>query len=181
MSHYKSPSGELFYENDGLLSFFPDSLYKNQRPPPVVITQIKVNNQALSLGEESPLKITSSEVREIILSHKQNYLSFEFAALNYIETKANRYKYKLEGREEDWIDAGTNRVASYQVLSPGTYNFRESASNNDAVWNKQGAELKIIIRPPWWKSLPAIISYIIILLLAIYIIVKVREQKISPG
>ena len=178
MSHFKSPSGELFYENNGLLSFFPDSLYKNQRPPPVVITQIKVNNQALSVGDDSPLKITSSEVREIILSHNQNFLSFEFAALNYIETRANRYKYKLEGREEDWIDAGTNRVASYQVLSPGTYIFRVIASNNDAVWNKQGAELKIIIRPPWWKSLPAIISYIIILLLAIYIIVKVREQKI---
>lgn len=178
LSHFISPSGELLYWNNGLLSFFPDSLYKNLRPPPVVLTEIMVNNQALSVGDDSPLKITSSEVREIILSHKQNNVSFEFAALNYIETQSNRYKYKLEGREEEWIDAGTKRVASYQVLSPGTYNFRVIASNNDAVWNEQGAELKIIIRPPWWKSTPAIISYIFILLILIYLIIKAREQKL---
>lgn len=177
MSHFKSPTGELFYENNGLLSFFPDSLYKNQRPPPVVITQIKVNNQALAPGDDSPLKISSYEAREIVLSHKQNFVSFEYAALNYINSEDNRYKYKLEGREDDWIEAGNNRVASYQVLSPGTYIFRVIGSNNDAVWNMQGAELKIIIRPPWWKSPPALISYIIILLIIIYIIIKAREQK----
>jgi signal transduction histidine kinase len=89
---------------------------------------------------------------KIELSHTENFLSFEFAALNYVSTEKNQYAYKMEGVDKDWVYSGTRRFASYPNLDPGEYIFRVKGSNNDAVWNEAGTSITIIITPPWWKT-----------------------------
>ena len=82
----------------------------------------------------------------------QNYLSFDFAALDYAAPAKNQYAYKMEGLEADWLAAGTRRHADYPDLKPGTYTFRVKASNNSGVWNEQGTAVRITITPPFWQT-----------------------------
>ncbi|MDQ3534289.1 MAG: ATP-binding protein, partial [Bacteroidota bacterium] len=88
----------------------------------------------------------------IELPYDENFLSFEFVVLNYDAPEKNQYAYKLEGLDKDWIYSGTRRFASYTNLDPGAYTFRVKASNNDGIWNEQGAYLHLAILPPWWQT-----------------------------
>ena len=88
-----------------------------------------------------------------MLSYKNNIITFQFAALHYAQPSLNEYAYYLEGFEDDWNYAGNKREAKYTNLNPGEYTFRVKASNNDGIWNENGVSLRIIIRPPWWKTL----------------------------
>ena len=100
-----------------------------------------------------PLTYTITYTDEVELTYQQNDLTFEFAALNYINQEKNQYKYKLEPYEKEWIETTrSNRFARYTNMSPGKYTFRVIGSNNDGVWNEEGASLVIVIAPPWWKT-----------------------------
>ena len=106
---------------------------------------------------------------EIELSYEENFLSFEFAALDYHSPQKNLYAYKMEGIDPDWVytDA-SRRFASYTQLDPGEYVFRVKGSNNDRIWNQEGASLKIIITPPWWKTTWAYTAYLFLFALTLY-------------
>nr|MBP6671958.1 hypothetical protein [Bacteroidota bacterium] len=82
----------------------------------------------------------------------QNFISFEYAALDYSASERNKYSYMLEGVDADWSRPGTRRFASYPNLSPGTYIFRVRGSNNDGVWNLEGDRLTVTIIPPFWMT-----------------------------
>ena len=64
----------------------------------------------------------------------------------------NQYAYKLEGYDDDWIQAGAQRSVTYGTLSPGTYTFHVKAANSDGMWNETGASFSFTILPPWWKT-----------------------------
>ena len=152
LSRHKGRNGELYFGTRGLLAFHPDSITDNPFIPPVVITDFKLFNKPVPIGGNSPLKKSITETTELELSYRENYLSFEFAALNYINTEKNRYKYMMKGLDKDWIDAGQTRVASYTSLRHGEYTFKVMGSNNDGVWNEKGASINILIHPPPWLT-----------------------------
>lgn len=179
LAHSRGSDGRMYYIKWGLLSFDPDSVYVNQNIPPVHITGISLFNKPLKVGDDSPLKSSVANTKEITLSYEQNFITLDFTALNYTKPEKNRYKYLLEGFDKDWVDAGTEHSVTYQGLQPGTYTFRVIASNSDGIWNMQGATLKIRIRPPWWKTIPAIMVYILLLVSIIYSFIKIRERKLS--
>ncbi len=144
---YKSREGRLFFGCDqGGLAFHPDSLRDNEHIPPIAITQFKVFEEPL------PLPKAGAAFPELRLSYRQNFFSFEFAALDFTVPKKNQYAYKLEGFDRDWIYAGTRHYANYTNVNPGHYVFRVKGSNNDGVWNETGAAVKISIVPPFWKT-----------------------------
>jgi signal transduction histidine kinase len=99
------------------------------------------------------------------LSYRDNFFSFEFAALNYTAPEKNRYAYMLEGFDREWISSGTRRYVSYTHLGGGDYVFRVIGSNNDGVWNDTGIALPLHIDPPfyvtWWflLALAAVIAF----------------------
>ncbi len=164
-SAVKSNDGEMFFGTvQGFISFYPDSIRYKREIPPVMLTGLKINQQSISPGESSILDklITYSDFIE--LSYNQNNISLEFAALNYIQSGRNQYKYKLEGFNDDWIHAGNRTNVDYTNLKPGSYTFRVSGSNNDGVWNEEGASLQIIIHSPPWKTVWAYIIYGFILI-----------------
>lgn len=120
--------------------------------PPVVLTQLTVNNKVIQPGDQSHLLDANPDDTETItLAYNQNNFSIAYCALNYILHEQNQYAYKLVGHDEDWNHVGTRKEAYYTNIAPGKYIFHVIASNNDDVWNTQGKTLEIIILSPWWK------------------------------
>ncbi|MFH1194388.1 MAG: two-component regulator propeller domain-containing protein [bacterium] len=139
--------GRLFFGGPkGVTMFYPDKIEENPHVPQIAITKFSVFNKPLPL--DKPINFTD----EIILTYNQNFFSLEFAALDYSAPGKNMYMYKLDGVDEDWVDAGSNRTASYTDISPGKYLFRVKGSNNDGVWNNKEVTLAIIITPPFWQT-----------------------------
>ena len=142
---FQSKSGEMFFGGtQGLNAFYPAQVVDNPIPPPLMITAFQKFNQTVQ---------TDLNPNEIIpLSYRDNFVSFEFAALDYNAPEKNQYAYMLEGVDKDWVYAGTRRYASYTNLRGGNYTFRVKASNNDGIWNSQGTAIHIHITPPFWQT-----------------------------
>ncbi|RKY98443.1 MAG: histidine kinase [Ignavibacteriae bacterium] len=169
-AEFYSSTGEMFFGGiDGFNSFFPDSLMNNPYPPRVAITEFRLFNKPVSIGHDSPLNMHISETKEITLSYWQNDISFEFVALHYNKPEENKYAFMLENYDPDWIKTDNQRWATYTNLDPGEYVFKVIASNNDGVWNYEGASIKLIITPPWWQTGWAYVLYFFILIGAIYL------------
>lgn len=146
-AYYKSKDEEMFFgAKNGFVAFYPDSIKDNLHIPPIVIMDFKIFNKS------AKFKKSISLIKEIKLSHKQNFFSFQFAALDYTDPIKNQYAYKLQGLDRDWVYSGNRNVAYYTDIKPGTYNFRVKGSNNDGIWNKEGTSVKIIIAPPFWET-----------------------------
>ena len=153
-SYLRTSSGELLFGGpNGFNVIHPDRLKENTFVPPVVLTDFQLFNRPVEIGgEESPLRQHISVAEEVFLSYEQNVLTFTFAALDFMAPVKNQYAYKLDGFDAAWNEIGTKRTATYSNLDPGTYVFRVKGSNNDGVWNEQGASLMVSIRPPFWQT-----------------------------
>ncbi len=144
---YRSPDGEMFLGGlDGFNAFYPADVKDNPYVPPIVLTAFRKFDQVVTFDTPLP------EVREVKLSYRDNFFAFEFAALDYTDPQRNRYAYKLEGFDRDWIECGTRRYAGYTNLLPGDYTFRVKGANNDGVWNENGLAVRVIITPPFWVT-----------------------------
>ncbi len=139
--------GEMYFGGDsGFNVFFPERFEDNAYVPPVVLTSFKVFEREIDLGP------SSSHLEQIDLEFEDNFFAFEFAVLNFRRPDRNRYRYRLEGLDEDWVDPGARRYASYTNVPPGEYLFRVKGSNNDGLWNEEGTSVRLQIHPPPWRS-----------------------------
>lgn len=170
-SSYQAPSGEIFFNGVAGLNYFQPELIKENTTPPVVIIQ-KFSTKDSTIYIESSKFPTTIEV-----DYKNNNLAFEYIAFNFRDPLKNKYAYKMEGYDEDWIQAGTRRFVSYTNLSEGTYTFRVKAANSDGVWNEEGAAMIIKIHPPIWRTWWAYILYFIATIGFIYAFSKYRERQ----
>lgn len=142
-------NGEMLFGGvNGMSAFFPDSIKDNFYVPPVVLTSMTIFDQPRA----EMLNRAIFQNLPIRLSYRENYLTFEFAALDYTNPRKNQYAYRLEGFNEEWIQCGGRRFASFTNLDPGKYTFRVKGANNDGVWNELGVAVTLIIEPPFWKT-----------------------------
>ena len=150
----KTRNGEMYFSStNGFNYFHPDEIIDNSVVPPVFITGFKIfNKEVVAGGENSPLEKVISETKEILLSHDQSVLSFDYAALNFTSPEENQYAYILEGFDNNWNMVANIRTATYTNLDPGKYTFRVRASNNDGMWNEDGTALSVIVTPPFWMT-----------------------------
>ena len=148
------PSGEMvFGSTEGFTIFDPDRITDNPFRPPVVLTDFLLFNKPVRMGEDSPLKRPIWATDSLTLNHNQSIFTLEFAALSYAMPRKNRYRYRLEGLENNWNDVdSTRRLATYSNLPAGRYTFRVQGSNNDQLWNETGVRLGITVLPPWWGT-----------------------------
>ncbi len=144
--HLAGDGTVYFGANAGFVRFHPDSVRENGFVLPVVITALKKFNNVVNL----PISITEAD--EIELWYTDNFISFEFAALGFSFSHKNRFRYKLDGFDNTWIDAGSKNEAVYTNLDGGEYVFRVKACNSDGVWNEQGRALRVIVHPPFWRT-----------------------------
>ncbi len=152
---------------NGFVVLHPDSLKENSFIPPVVFTDFQISNLSVTLKDNLDGKPILTKVinhtEKITLPYGQNF-SFKYAALNFTNTPKNLYSYQLEGFDEEWSPASTTRTATFTNLWEGDYTFRVKGSNNDGVWNEEGASLQITILPPIWRSWWAYSVYALVFL-----------------
>ncbi|HEX9950392.1 MAG TPA: two-component regulator propeller domain-containing protein [Rubricoccaceae bacterium] len=158
----RAPDGRLFVGGaDGLLAFYPRQVVtRNSNPPQVVITGVDVLGQAVVPGPESALDAAAPVAHTLRLSYDDEYVTLRFAGLHFADPARNTYRFRLEGFDDAWRDAGTAREATYTNLDPGRYTFRVQAANPDGVWSEPGAAIAVTVRPPWWRTVWATLAFI---------------------
>jgi len=138
---WKSIDGRLWFATiKGLVTVDPNRLATNAEPPPVIIEQLISGNQAIQLKQN------------ISLAPGQEKFEFHYTALSFMDAAKVKFKYKLEGVDKEWVDAGTRRVAYYTNLPPGDYKFTVIACNNDGVWNETGASFSFSLAPYFYQN-----------------------------
>lgn len=166
-SVFKDNSGRFYFGGiGGFYDFQPDSMKVNSVVPPVVITDVLLSGKSLKDDTIQNIRLTSDipYLKSIKLKYNQNDLTFKFSVLNYNQPDKNEYSYKLEGFQDNWVKTlANNRQAAYLKLKPGHYVFQVKGSNNDGIWNEEGASLQVIIQKPWWTTNAAFSVYIIFL------------------
>ena len=152
-SFFKAANGQLFIGGNGINTFFPDSIITNPNKPAVYITDLKIFNQSINhKTSDGILKEDITETKEFFLDHTHTFFSLHYVGINFTASYKNQYAYKLQGFNDDWVVVGSQRFATFTNLDPGTYTFKVKASNNDGLWNEEGASLIIHVLPPWWET-----------------------------
>jgi signal transduction histidine kinase/ligand-binding sensor domain-containing protein len=189
-SYYQCKHGEMFFGGiNGLNAFFPNEIADNKFIPKVWLTDMKIFNKHIPLGVSENGRIILpqhiSDTKEIQLSYWENVFSLEFVALNFIAPEKNKYAYKMEGFNTDWIFTDANsRSATYTNLNAGDYIFLVQASNNDGVWNRKGTSLRIKILPPFWetwwfRAISIGIVFSLIAFISMRHVVRLKKEKIQ--
>jgi len=174
-----SSSGKLYFGGlNGMIAFDPQKFEENKFVPPIYITKLTLFNKEIDLNTpNSPLKKAINHTGKIILKFNQSNIAMDFVALSYTAPKANRYAYIMEGVDKEWTYTNTNQSASYAKLSPGKYIFKVKGSNNNGLWNEEGAQVEIEILPPWWQSNLAQTIYLILAIsITYYLLNRYRKR-----
>ncbi len=133
-----------FTTPNSIITFDPAQVSVNPGIPPLVITTLEVNGQAIHKNIPSDL--------EVRLSYDENNLVIKFAVLDYASPEKNSFAYRMVGVDKNWINAGTLHQVNYLDLNPGTYTFNLRGSNSNGIWNENGLALQLSIAPPFWKT-----------------------------
>lgn len=151
-SGISTDDGMLYFGNiNGMIAFFPHDLNNSNKKQQVTLTEFKIYNQDVEIGDDAPLSEAIPYSTAVNLKHNESSFSIKFSLLDYAATETNRFAYKLEGIDKDWIYADNNQV-SYSNISPGEYQFKVKANNNKNSDNNPETVLQITIMPPWWKT-----------------------------
>ncbi len=162
----------MFGSTEGLVVFHPKQIRFNHQSPPISVA---------AMSRMRPLASHSSidqSIPLVSLDHMDYSVTFEFAALDFTSPDKNRYRYRLQGFDRDWIDPLQYRRATYTNLPADTYQFQVQASNNDGVWNEASAAIELRVNPPPWRSKWAYALYILIGLgvLSLYLYIQHRKS-----
>jgi len=132
--------GLWFFASGGIVRVDPADISTNAIPPPVLIRSVKANGKQ------------SGSLTNLVLPPRTTDLQIGYTAFSLSVPEKVHFRYRLEGVDKDWQDAGTRRDAFYNRLGPGKYRFRVIACNNDGVWNEEGARLDFNIAPAWYQT-----------------------------
>ncbi|HEX9002938.1 MAG TPA: two-component regulator propeller domain-containing protein [Blastocatellia bacterium] len=137
----RARDGKLWFPTlDGAVVVDPEAAPFNSVPPPVQIESVVLDRHTVDF---------QNEVR---ISPDQKYLEISYAGLSFVKSEQTRFRYRLEGQDNNWQEAGTRRVAYYSYLPPGDYTFTVTAANSDGIWNPAGASVRIVVAPPFWRT-----------------------------
>lgn len=151
---------------NGFNVFKPEELQIKGQCPPVFITGVTVNN------------VPTENITSCTLSHRQNNISFTFAALDYENPLSNSYRYMLSGVDKQWHYCdGTTAQATYISLPSGKYIFKVYGAESEGTWNNEAAEVVFRIRPPMLASIPALFLYIILIVSSLAVIIRTRRKR----
>ena len=158
----------------GILRIFPEQLQKSSYVPPIVFTGLKIQGASQDLDID--------DLKELKLKPSERNVTFQFAALDYIDPQSISYAYRLKGLEENWNEVDNSRSASYINLPPGDYELQIRSTNSDGVWMESGTRvLPIIVLPTFWETYWAWILYAILFIAStatiVYIILYIYRLR----
>ncbi len=172
-AYYKSKDGEMFFGGiNGLNSFYPDSVLRNNYLPKIAITSFT------AYTPNGPKEININNANGITIPYDNNYFKIEFAALDFSRPEKNQFQYMLEGVSDNWIHVGNNHSATFSNIPPGNYVFKVKGSNNDGVWSDKISDISIDIQAPFWQKRIAYVFYGILILAIIFIIFQIRTKNL---
>ncbi len=146
-AYFQDRDGALFFGGiNGFNRIFPQNLELKTPPPPMAIAHLEISNRAVPVPKEL------SKQTPIQLSYEDSSLSFGLAALDFWAPEENRFSYKLEGFDKDWLELEENRPVVYTNLDPGSYTFRAKAANSEGVWNETGLQVPIFVEYAPWET-----------------------------
>jgi len=152
----------IFGGSNGITYFRPSEVSKSSPPPKMYFIDLKIN------GESHVFDNGIYNEENLTLTHNQNTISIDYTGIHYSNPARNRFSYILENYDTGWQDVGLQRTAYYPNLPPGNYVFRVKAANSNGVWNEEGIAMRIVIRPPWWKTIWAYLLYGLLLAGAVF-------------
>ncbi|MFP5223252.1 MAG: two-component regulator propeller domain-containing protein [Acidobacteriota bacterium] len=145
---HKGSTGELFVGGfSGLNAFFPKDVLPNSHPPETALTELRINNHPRILMK------ASGKGADVVLTPNAQTVTFEFTAMDFTNPSKNRYAYQLQGFDQDWVESGTTRRATYTNLDPGDYVFLAKSTNDEGVWSRTPLTLAVTVVPPFWRTL----------------------------
>jgi PAS domain S-box-containing protein len=155
-----------FIASNGIVWVDPANISTNALPPPVLIRSVKANGRQ------------AGWLTNLVLPPRTIDLQIGYTALSLSVPEKVRFRYRLEGVDKDWQDAGTRRAAFYTRLDPGKYHFQVIACNNDGVWNEAGAHLDFSIAPAWYQTIWFRLLYVAAFLALLWGLYQLRMQQL---
>jgi signal transduction histidine kinase/DNA-binding response OmpR family regulator/ligand-binding sensor domain-containing protein len=171
-------NGDIYLGSAEIVIIPPSFLAPNMCTAPTIFTEFRMGGEKIDPGEASPLKSSILVADRIDLRHDQNFFRINFATLYFSHPERNRYRYILEGIDQDTVYSGNQSFAEYTDLAPGKYTFWVSGAIHRGPWNPEGRYIEIIIEPPWYSSQVAKSGYFLVLLLLILGYVRIRTEKL---
>ncbi|WP_158995653.1 hybrid sensor histidine kinase/response regulator transcription factor [Mucilaginibacter sp. L196] len=161
---FTANDGSLYFGcTTGYISFKPQDITRKKLNANMALTHLQLYYKEVLPGDEhSPLKYAINETRTLTLSHDQNVISIDYAVLDYRAEKEAAYSYKLAGFDTDWHNVNDQQKATYTNIPPGTYTFYVKGVNNELFSNQPEKSLQIIVKPPYYLTIWAKISYVIL-------------------
>ncbi|MBS1796535.1 MAG: hypothetical protein JSS81_22065 [Acidobacteria bacterium] len=164
----RARDGRLWFPTqEGAAVVDPRTVGRNPLPPPVILEGVTIDRKNIDLTE--PIEIRPDQIN----------LEIAYTGLSFVKPEQMRFRYRLEGLNDDWTEAGTRRTAYFSYLPPGEYTFRVTAANNSGVWNTEGASLRLKVYPPFWKTWWFAALAAMTAGLLIYLILRRRFAKIE--
>ncbi|MEM9548360.1 MAG: two-component regulator propeller domain-containing protein [Bacteroidota bacterium] len=152
--------GNIYFGSDGLNYFNPNDILLNDNVPNLLFTKLKVGNKDIKPQPEGILHSSISKIgTDINLQHDDNTIEIFFTSLDFSNPVKNRFKYRMEGINEDWVDNGNKNSAVFTNLDAGKYIFHVVGSNNDGVWNTSPISMTLNVAPHWAQSRLAYVLY----------------------
>ena len=170
-AHYRGPDGTLFFGGaSGYNAFHPERLEMNETPPPVVLTNVLLlNAHAAAMPER---------MSRLDLGYRDAVVTFQFAALDFTSPSDNRYAYRLDGFDADWVQAGNVHQATYTHLDGGNYVFRVRAANNDGRWTETPLSVQMHVAPAPWFTWWARTLYVAVGLSILFLVWLGQHRKV---
>ena len=159
-------NGKIWFPTlKGVIVITADGHAVNRIPPPVMVEKVTINDR-----EYNPEKL-------IAVPPGKGDAQLDYAGLSYLLPGKIRFKYKLQGYNNDWIDAGSRRTAFYTNLSPGDYTFKVKACNSDGVWNEEGSSFSFVLQPHFYETLWFYFAVFLLFCFFVYQGIRLRERR----
>lgn len=170
---FSSMDNTLYFgAGKGMSSINPEKVTTSISAPEVRLTNILKLNEPMSLGSKL------SELSQLELDYSDQLISFEYVGLNYAAPESTRYKYRLLGFDQEWIDAGKSRRATYTNLPAGSYQLQVIAGNSDDTWSDPSLSLNITVKPAPWNTWWAYLLYAVLIALLLLTYSRLLNRKL---
>lgn len=147
-----------------------------------IITDFQLFNKSVKIGEKIDgqilFKESPTETRNVVLAHNQNMISIAFTSLDFLNREHTSFLYQLEGFNDNWLPADPqSNKAVFTNLDPGSYRFKVKVSENNESWSQEYTLLSIEIKPPFWQTPIAYMSYFVVLLIILLFVRHIEKQR----
>lgn len=164
----KDSDGKFWFPTqDGVVVVNPKEISFNSPPPPVQIENVLVERESVNFKDG------------ITLWAGDENLEIHYTGISFIKPEQVKFRYRIEGLEEDWTDVNTRRDVYFPFLPAGEYTFRVIAANADGVWNETGAQLRIRVNAPFWQTNWFFAIFSLAVIAVIFTVFRLRERELN--